>query len=399
MRVLLVTLLHLLASAASASPEFDRDLAIQFIDASDAADEARLSAWLSPAFVAVRGRGEVVTREQYLSDLRSLRGTSRFAGLRREWTDLKVQMEEDTATFVGRSTWRPMDATDAGRATASSLATQNWRRLNGQWKLVYLQTVRLALPPLIRSFPSGELQLRGMLFEPEGKARYPVIVYAHGNEPDPSDLCESVAPELVARGYIVWCPHRRGAGLSQDQGENLLRKLSEIERREGVEARSKMALQQLEGPHLSDLASAITFARALPQADTRRVFVIGNSFGGVLALLAAEREFGIAAAVDFAGGALNWGRSSEFRERLLLAARNAKVPVFLGQATNDFSTGPTIELGKAMAAAGKPHRAILYPRFGLTRGEGHGLGIDGVAIWANDVLPFLEAAAGARAAQ
>jgi hypothetical protein len=67
--------------------------------------------------------------------------------------------------------------------------------------------------------------------------------------------------------------------------------------------------------------------------------------------------------------------------------------VFLGQATNDFSTAPTVELGQALAAAGKPHRAIVYPPFGFTRGEGHGLGVDGVSVWAADVLPFFEAAA------
>jgi dienelactone hydrolase len=231
-----------------------------------------------------------------------------------------------------------------------------------------------------------------MLFTPSGKGPFPAIVYAHGNEPDPSDLCESVAPELTTRGYVVWCPHRRGSGLSRDQGENLLRRLTEVERRDGVEARSRLALEQLEGPHLADIAAAVAYAKGLPNVDARRVFLMGNSFGGVLALLAAERNIGVAAVVDFAGGALNWERSALFRDRMLKAARGAVVPVFVGQATNDFSTGPTVELGKALAAANKPHRAVVYPAFGLTRGEGHGLGVDGVSVWAADVLSFLESA-------
>ena len=393
MRTALLVLSCLLASVASAAGEFTSETAIQAVEASDAADEARMSAVLSPSFVAVRGRGEVVSRDQYLSDLRSLRDANRFAGLRRDWTEVKIRVHDDTATFAGRSTWKPSNSAAVGRATASTLVTQNWRRIDGEWKLFFQQSVRLGLPPDIRSFRSGELQLRGMLFTPEGKGKHPAIVYAHGNEPDPSDLCESVAPELVARGYVVWCPHRRGAGLSQDQGENLLRKLTEIERRDGIEARSRVALEQLEGPHLEDIAAAVSFARGLPSVHTRRMFLMGNSFGGVLALLAAEREIGIAASVDFAGAALNWERSPQFRERLLRAARNARIPVFLGQAANDFSTGPTIELGKALAEAKKRHRAIVYPAFGLTRGEGHSLGVDGVAVWAGDVLPFVEAAA------
>lgn len=392
MKLLAVSFACLSSMTVALSQDLTPELAIQAIEASDAADEARLSVLLSPTFVAIRGRGEIVAREHYLSDLRSLRDANRFAGLRREWTDVKVRVQDDTATFAGRATWKPIDSGKPGRAVASSLVTQSWRRINGDWKLAFLQTVRLGLPPEIRSFPSGELQLRGMLFVPEGKAPHPVIVYAHGNEPDPTDLCESVAPELVSRGYVVWCPHRRGAGLSQDQGESLLRKLTEIERREGVEARSRAAIEQLEGPHMADLTAAIVYARSLPYIDSRRVFLMGNSFGGVLSLLAAERSTGIVAAADFAGGALNWERSPLFRDRLATAARNAKVPVFLGQAANDYSTGPTVELGKALTAAGKVHRAIVYPPFGLTRGEGHGLGVDGVAVWAGDVLPFFEAA-------
>jgi dienelactone hydrolase len=157
-----------------------------------------------------------------------------------------------------------------------------------------------------------------------------------------------------------------------------------------VEARSRLAIEQLEGAHLDDMAAAVAYVQTSPLVARERVFLIGNSFGGVLALLAAERDIGVAAVADFAGGALNWDRSPPFRERLQQAVGNAKVPVFLGQAANDYSIGPTTELGKALAATGKPHRAVVYPAFGLTRGEGHGLGVDGVDVWAADVLPFLE---------
>jgi carboxymethylenebutenolidase len=380
-------------AASAAPPPLTRDVPMQAMDAMDAADEARLQKVLSPTFVAIRGRGELVTREEFLSDLRSLKHTNRFAGLRRRWSDVKVRTEGDSATFIARSTWEPLNDQNKGRATGSALVTQHWRLIANEWQLGAHQTVWLPLPPDIRTFRSGELQLQGMLFTPAtGQGPFPAIVYAHGNEPDPSDLCESVAPDLTSRGYVVWCPHRRGSGLSRDQGENLLRRLSEIEAREGVEARSRLAIEQLEGPHLADMAAAVSFAKTLPMVDARRVFMIGNSFGGVLTLLAAERDVGVAAVADFAGAALNWERSALFRDRLLRAARNARVPVFVAQASNDFSTAPTAELGKALAAADKPHRARIYPAFGLTRGEGHGFGVDGVNEWAAEVLPFLEAA-------
>ena len=392
-QLIALSLLTAYSQLACAVTELPRELPARAMEAMDASDEEATTELLSSTFVAIRDRGELVTREQFLSDLRALKDARRFDGLRRQWTDTKLQIEDGAATFVGRSTWQPVNAENPARASASALVTQQWQLRGGEWKLALLQTVRLPLPPEVRTFRSGDLQLRGMLFTPAGKGPFPAIVYAHGNEPDPSDLCESVSPELTARGYVVWCPHRRGAGLSRDQGENLLRKLTEIERREGVDARSRMALAQLEGPHLGDMAAAVAYARTLPFVDGRRVFLMGNSFGGVLALLAAERDINVAAVANFAGAAMNWERSALFRERLLRAARNAVVPVFVGQAANDFSTAPTVELGKALAAANKPHRALVFPAFGLTRGEGHGFGVDGVSSWAADVLPFLEGAA------
>jgi dienelactone hydrolase len=386
-------LLTLSAQLASAREHFTRELALRAMEATDASDEAWLNKALSADFVAIRGRGELVTREQFLSDARSLRDTKRFVGLRRSWTDVKIQAVGDAAVFVGRSTWQPARSEVTGSAVGSALITQQWHYHEEEWKLMVLQIVRLPLPPQVRAYRSGDLQLQGMLFHPVGNGPFPTIVYLHGNEPDPSDLCETIGPELAARGYIAWCPHRRGSGLSREQGENLLRQLTEVERREGLDARSRLALAQLEGPHLADVTAAIAYAKALPIVDSRRVFLMGNSFGGVLALLAAERDMGVSAVADFAGGALNWERSTLFRERLLQAARNATVPIFLGQAANDFSTGPTVELGKALTEAHKRHKAVIYPAFGLTRGEGHGLGVDGPNVWAADVLPFFEAAA------
>jgi carboxymethylenebutenolidase len=235
-----------------------------------------------------------------------------------------------------------------------------------------------------------------MLFRPAGDGPFPAIVYAHGNEPDPSDLLETVGPALAARGYLVLGPHRRGSGLSADQGPNLLRRLTEIERREGVEARSRVAMAELEGPQLDDLAAAIAYAKSLPEVEQDRIFVIGNSFGGVLALLAAQRGLGLRGVADFAGAALNWERSALFRDRLTRAARDAEVPVFLAQAENDFSTAPTRELATVLTEAGKPHRAKLFPAFVLTPGEGHGLGVDGVEIWFDEVMGFLDEPRGQR---
>jgi carboxymethylenebutenolidase len=355
-----------------------------------AADPARLETLLAPDFVAVDGRGGIRTRAQFLSDIRATPGGRDSARFQRDWTGVRTLIGADRALFVGRATWRAIDPEAPHKAASSQLITQHWRSADGRWQLVSHHSHRLPPPPEIIEFASGPLKLKGMLFRPDGPGPFPAIVYAHGNEPDPSDLFESVAPALVRRGYVVFGPHRRGSGLSAGAAPNLLRNLTEIERREGVEARSRHALAALEGPHLDDMAAAVVHAKRLPFVDPSRVLMIGNSFGGVLVMLAAERDLGLRGAADFAGGAINWDRSEAFRTRLKAAASRARIPLFLAQAANDFSTGPTRELGQALAAAGKPHRAKVYPAYGLRPNEGHGFGVDGAELWADEVLRFLE---------
>lgn len=384
-------LLLLAAPAAAASDDTGqvRAMAFAVVDALAESDADRIAAVLAPGFVTIDTRGGSRNAAEFLSDVRATPKNTALPSLRREWTRVTVTAQGDEATFAGRAMWRRIDGL-AGHSTYSTLFAQRWRLLPGGWRLAGLQITRLPPIPEIVEIPSGPLRLKAMLFRPAGRGPHPAIVYVHGNEPDPSDLFETVGPALASRGYLVVAPHRRGSGLSADQGSNLLRRLTEIERREGVEARSRVAIAELEGPHLDDIAAGVRYAKALPDVDARRVFVIGNSFGGVLALFAAERGLGLAGAADFAGGALNWRRSALFRERLARAARNAQIPVFLGQAENDFSTDPTRELGAAMADAGKVYRARIFPPFGLTPGEGHGLGVDGVHIWFDEVMTFLD---------
>lgn len=388
--LLLLLLMPALAASAAygdAPTELARDRANEFYAALESHAWAEIERMVAPDFVAIDTRGGLSTRAEYLADLRGSPPVDR-PGLRREWTDVRATQSGAEAVFSGRATWRSTAHPDR-RAIYSRLVTQRWRLAEGRWQLAGMQTVLLPPPPEVVTFASGTLSLKAMVFRPEGTGPFPAIVYAHGNEPDPSDLFESVGPPLAARGYLVFGPHRRGAGLSASQGETLLRRLTEIEQREGPEARARAAIAQLEGAHLDDVAAAVAAVRARADVDRDRVFLIGNSFGGVLVLLAAERGLPVAGAADFAGSAINWERSPLFRERMTRAARNAKLPLFLAQAENDYSTQPTRTLGEVLCAAGKVHRSKVFPPFGVTPGDGHSLGVDGVGRWADEVLGFL----------
>ena len=73
--------------------------------------------------------------------------------------------------------------------------------------------------------------------------------------------------------------------------------------------------------------------------------------------------------------------------------RNAKAPVFILQAKNDFSIEPTKVLGKVAKANGG--QAEIYPAFGSNAQDGHwafATSKAGIEVWQNDVLEFINSA-------
>ena len=125
-----------------------------------------------------------------------------------------------------------------------------------------------------------------------------------------------------------------------------------------------------------------------------RIAVSGCSYGGIQTLITAEKGLGVRAFVPFAPGAMSWANPA-LREREIETVRNAKAPLFLLQAENDYGIGPSEVLGPLIRSKGGLNRAKLYPPFGTTPQEGHG-GFacyeGGIAVWGQDVLDFLEAA-------
>src|SRR5205823_5410904 len=110
----------------------------------------------------------------------------------------------------------------------------------------------------------------------------------------------------------------------------------------------------------------------------------------IMTMLAVSRTRAFRAAVNFAAAAMNWERNIPLRDELLRGVERIETPVFLVQAVNDFSIGPTYGLGQAFARLGKPHEARIYPPNGTTPQEGHGLMTTGIPTWREDVRRFLE---------
>ncbi len=240
-----------------------------------------------------------------------------------------------------------------------------------------------ALSPAEVAFPSGELQLGGFIWKPEGAGPFPAVLWNHGSEKLPGWVPQ-VAPAFVGRRHVFFIPHRRGHGRSpgpyiQDQ----LAQAAPVER-----GRVFVRLQEV---HLGDQLAALTYLKGLPFVDTHRLAVAGCSYGGIQTVLAAARSVGYRAAVNFAGAAQSWRPFGDLRTRLLSAARDATVPIYFIQAANDFDLTPSQVLGAAMQKAGKQHVVKIYPAFGATNADGHAFCVRGVDIWAVDVFPFLNA--------
>ncbi len=74
----------------------------------------------------------------------------------------------------------------------------------------------------------------------------------------------------------------------------------------GEKARKRLQFVLLTTDHLDDVTAGLLFLKNLPGVDSRRIAVVGHSFGGQLTLLAAERDTSLRAALTFSAAASSW---------------------------------------------------------------------------------------------
>ena len=240
------------------------------------------------------------------------------------------------------------------------------------------------------SFPSNGLQLRGWIYKPEGDGPFPAIIWNHGSEKNPVRH-----PELgmfyTQHGYVLFLPVRHGHdGSPGVYIQDALKQFAASRKSRQAVERKAVELHEL---YNGDVGAAVAWLKKQPFVDSNRVAVTGVSYGGIQTLLAAEKNLGLRAAIPFAPGAMSWA-NMELEQREIAAARDAKVPLFLLQAQNDYSIGPSETLGPIIRKKGGFNRAKLYPPFGTTHAEGHGgfaCWEEGIAVWGNDVIDFLNA--------
>jgi len=240
-------------------------------------------------------------------------------------------------------------------------------------------------------FQSAGYVLHGCITRPEGHGPFPAVIYNHGSDKNPSRCGPpELAQAYAGHGYLFFSFHRHGHGLSPgDYIMDLQRQIFAGVRDQGARQQQIVALQD---SYNRDVVGAVTWLLGRPEIDRNRVAMAGLSFGGIQTLLTAEQGLGLRAFVAFAPGAMSWSNTA-LQQRLVRAVRNAKAPLFLAQAQNDFSLGPSEVLGPIVRAKGPPSDARVYPAFGTTPQDGHGafaVRAAAIAIWGPDVFKFLD---------
>jgi carboxymethylenebutenolidase len=240
------------------------------------------------------------------------------------------------------------------------------------------------------SFPSNSQVLHGVIYKPPGPGPFPAILFNHGSAPGmlSKDAFDALGPVFAGRGWVFFGPYRRGQGLSASAGPYIGDQIAEAKKSGGMPAGAAAMVRLLETDHLNDQLSALAWLSKQSFVQSGRIAVAGNSFGGVEAVLGAERG-GYCAAIDSAGGAQSWSMAPGLQEVMLRAVRNSRTPIFFFQAANDYDISPSHTLSKAMKDAGETYEVKIYAAYGDSPEEGHTLGYFGSSIWLNDVMRFL----------
>jgi dienelactone hydrolase len=202
-----------------------------------------------------------------------------------------------------------------------------------------------------------------------------------------AEAASDLAPIFLKHGYAFFYLCRRGQGLSADQGPFIQYLLKQAEAK-SADARKQLHYQLITGSQLDDALAGLTFLKAAPDVDPKRIAIVGHSFGGVLTLLSGDHDSTIRAEVAFAAGANSWRASQELRERTLAAVGKTAAPVMLVYAANDYDTTPRKDISAELDRLRKSHLLKIYPVIGKALDDGHSLLYLGISEWELDVFSF-----------
>lgn len=228
------------------------------------------------------------------------------------------------------------------------------------------------------------IQLETTVFKPPGDGPFPVVVMNHGKAlGDPHNQSRDrfivVSREFVKRGYAVVIPMRKG--FSNSTGTY-------------IEYGCNMTAHGQE--QADDLQSTLEFLQTQHWADTQRVLVAGQSYGGLTAIAFGTRHFpGVKGLINFAGGLKVHGGGCRWQDSLVQAfstfGANSNLPTLWFYGANDQHFGPQLaaRMRDAYVNAGGHAKLVAYGSF---RRDAHGMVAtrEGVDIWWPETEKFLQ---------
>lgn len=150
---------------------------------------------------------------------------------------------------------------------------------------------------------------------------------------------------------------------------------------------------------LEDVLAAVGYARTQDWGKCCPIICSGYSLGAILTILALRESDELAAGIAFALGAITWEPSARMRGLITAGAASVDKPVMLIQASNDYSTGPTRNIGPILQKNNSLSRSLLMGACGGTPDDGHVVSALGADDWYPDVREFLRDISGARSQQ
>ena len=238
-------------------------------------------------------------------------------------------------------------------------------------------------------YTNDGLRLEAYLYTPAGPGPFPLVIHRHsGTEPAPR-WGVVIARLLTNAGYAVLVPQRRGTGNSEGQlftevGDDRIGRLRAV-------------FNTAETDDVVGALEAVTRDSG-SRINVQRVAIMGYSAGGSVAVLAAARSDRFRAVIAQAPSTVSWTLEAAFRDAILSAARQVRVPTLCMVAENDNTTESARSVCDAVRASGAVANLIVYPAFTPRQpsanpliAPGHTLfdREEGVSIWGNDVLAFL----------